>query len=238
MLFSDIRELSSVRRVLDFAREHMMREGSLFGSNMMVVGMPNVGKSSLLNALRYKGVGKGKVAQTGGQPGVTRKLGTSVKILEHPHGEGGTYLIDTPGVFVPYITDPETMLKLALCGCVKDSIVPSMILADYLLYHLNLQDSTLYSSYTTPTNEVETLLTSIAVKTGRLQRQGVPDLEAAAIWLIQRWRDGHFGKFVLDDINQENMVNTDRGDAMKKSISHARSIAKEKQRVLGLANQK
>ena len=179
VLFSDIRELSSVRKVLDFAREHMMRDSSLFGSNMMIVWMPNVGKSSLLNNLRYKGVGKGKVDQTGGQPGVTRKLGTSVKILEHPHGEGGTYLIDTPGVFVPYVTDPETMLKLALCGCVKDSIIHPTILADYLLYHLNLQDSTLYSIYAAPTNEVETLLTGIALKTGKLQRQGVPDLEAA-----------------------------------------------------------
>ena len=238
MLFSDIRQITSVRKVLDFAREHMLRTESMFGSTMMIVGMPNVGKSSLLNALRHRGIGKGKVARTGGQPGVTRKLATSVKILEHPDGEGGTYLIDTPGVFVPYVRDSDTMLKLALCGSVKDSVISPIILADYLLYQLNLQDPELYHIYSTPTNDVEVLLSAIAQKTGRLQRGGIPDLDASAMWLIQRWRDGYMGKFILDGITEENLLNADRSDVMKTSISHARSMAREKQRAISLANLK
>jgi ribosome biogenesis GTPase A len=48
--------------------------------------------------------------------------------------------LDTPGVFVPYVPDVESMLKLALCGSVKDMVIPPTSIADYLLYHLNLVD--------------------------------------------------------------------------------------------------
>jgi ribosome biogenesis GTPase A len=195
---------------------------------MMIVGMPNVGKSSLLNALRKIGVGKGKAAQTGAQPGVTRKIGTTVKIVDATEDTEPVYLVDTPGVFVPYVPDAETMLKLALCGSVKDTIIAPTTLADYLLYHLNLQDPSLYREYSSPTNDITVLLSGIAQKTGKLQRGGIPDVEAAGLWLIQRWRNGHLGRFVLDRITEEDLEN-DRTDSntFNRSISQARRAAKE-----------
>ncbi|KAK5128037.1 hypothetical protein LTR85_005154 [Meristemomyces frigidus] len=235
VLFSDHKSSRDVRQILTHIRESYDRQGSLTGSHLMIVGMPNVGKSSLLNALRREGVGKGKVAHTGAQPGVTRKIGTSVKIIAPPEGEGsgGVYLLDTPGVFIPYVPDADHMLKLALCGSVKDNVIPRFTLADYLLYHINLVSPALYDTYHPPTNDVMPLLEAIARKTGRLQKGGQPDLEGTAMWMVQRWRNGHLGRFMLDEVDEQALERYGPGmDGEKgRSVNQMRRAGKEALRV-------
>nr|XP_036867237.1 mitochondrial ribosome-associated GTPase 1 isoform X3 [Manis javanica] len=79
---------------------------------VLVVGVPNVGKSSLINSLRRQHLKKGKATRVGGEPGITRAVMSRIQVCERPL----TFLLDTPGVLAPRIESVETGLKLALCA--------------------------------------------------------------------------------------------------------------------------
>lgn len=227
-LFADVKSRVAINKVLDFARAHADASNSLFGTRLMVVGMPNVGKSSLLNALRNVSLGKKKAAKTGDQPGVTRKIGTTVKIIDGQDGREGIYVLDTPGVFVPYVPDAESMLKLALCGNVKDTIIPPTTIADYLLYHLNLKDPKLYESFSEPTNDIFMVLEGLARKQGRLKKGGLPDFESSALQFVQRWRSGEMGHFILDNVTDSALAErTEQLHLLGGSMNQARKAAKQ-----------
>jgi ribosome biogenesis GTPase A len=165
--------------------------------------MPNVGKSSLINSLRRVGVGKGKAAPTGAQPGITRSVVGTIKVLEDPT----IYLIDTPGVMVPHIPQPVESLKVAVTGGIRDHLADEQVMVDYLLYRLNQFGSydyaTQYRLPDGPTNDYNLLLESVARRIGAVVKGGELDLTMAAKYFLKQFRLGKFGRYTLDDVSPE-----------------------------------
>ncbi|KAL1351255.1 hypothetical protein HN51_015180 [Arachis hypogaea] len=137
---------SSVKKLVELAelklKEVISREPTLL---VMVVGVPNVGKSALINSIhqiaqsRFPVQEKMKRAAVGPLPGVTQDI-AGFKIAQKP----SIYVLDTPGVLVPSISDIETGLRLALAGSVKDSVVGEERIAQYLLAVLDTRGTPLH----------------------------------------------------------------------------------------------
>ncbi len=155
---------------------------------VMVVGIPNVGKSSLINRLAG-----GKRAQVADRPGVTRGL-------QWVTVERGLELLDVPGVLWPKFEDQAVAQRLAFTGAIKDDVMDVEFLSMRLLSFLRERyPASLEERYHIPVEGSEhELLSAIAKKRGMLISGGEVDTERAAIMLLDEFRGGKLGRITLE----------------------------------------
>lgn len=157
---------------------------------VMVVGIPNCGKSSFINRMT-----KGGKAKAEDRPGVTRDQQWFVI-------EGGAQLLDTPGVLWPKFEDQTVAQRLAYTGAIRDEVLDSEELACGLLAILHAQyESMLRERYKLTGDLPEDtydLLTCIGRKRGMLVSGGEVNTERAAIMLLDEFRGGKLGRITLE----------------------------------------
>ena len=186
-----IKELMNVMQSMeDDINKDRVRKKKL---RLMIVGVPNVGKSSLINRLTRR-----KAAKTGDKPGVTK--GKQWLTLEN-----GMQLLDTPGILWPKFDDPNVGMALAFCGSIKEEILDKETLALRLIERLqNEYPELLINRYKLDgisENGIDNM-DAIAMKRGFIQSGKRIDYERCARTVLDEFRSGTIGLITLEKPNE------------------------------------
>ena len=183
--------MPAVRSVLKEKIERDAAKGMKRSLRVMIVGIPNVGKSTLINQISGR-----KGAKAENRPGVTRgKQWVTV--------DGGLLLLDTPGILWPKFEDPNVGMALAFTGAVKEDVIDLEELACRLIELLHKRyPQALKDRYGielpegTPGYE---LLEAAAKKRGFLMARGELNTERMAKVLVDEYRSAKLGRFTLEE---------------------------------------
>lgn len=175
----------ATRDIVDKALERGIRKSV----KVMILGVPNVGKSTLINRLRGRGI-----AQTGDRPGVT-KSNQWVRI--NPYLE----LLDTPGLLWPRLDDQQAARRLCYIGSVKDEVSDPIMLAISLLEELEkVSPTAMMNRFHLDSCEWTgaALLDEVCKGRGWLLKGNQYDYERAASVVLDEFRGGKLGRITLE----------------------------------------
>ena len=159
-------------------------------ARVMVVGMPNVGKSSIINKLT-----RSSKTKIGAKAGVTRQ---QQWVRLNPQLE----LLDTPGIIPMKQEDQARAKRLAFVNAVSENAYSSEIVANELLELLNQKYSAQVREFYKLPDDIGLSLENIALTRNWLVSGGSPDLERTSVYILRDFREGKIGKFILDEIEE------------------------------------
>lgn len=155
----------------------------------MIVGIPNVGKSTLINSLSGR-----QIAKTGNEPAITKRQ-QRIKL------EGNIVLLDTPGVLWPNLENPHSGYRLAVTGAIRETAIDNDDIALYAVAYLRRSyPQQLKQRYGLESlaDSAEDILDAIGRKRGCLRGGGQVDLERVSKILLTELRAGMLGPLTLE----------------------------------------
>lgn len=184
------KQTGTIARLVDVCQKMIPERSSVNKPvRTMIAGVPNVGKSTLINTLAGR-----KIAKTGNEPAVTQNQ-QEINIGK------GVVLLDTPGILWPRIENPNSGFRLAATGAVKDTALEysdvAYFVAGYLLENYYDLLAERYSLETVPEGAVP-LLDAIGQRRGCLKKGGVVDYDRASKIFITDLRSGALGGITLE----------------------------------------
>lgn len=170
---------------------------------LMIVGVPNCGKSSLINAL-----GRQKRAKIADSPGVTRDVAL--------YKLGNLDLIDSPGTLWPNLTDQMAAARLAALGSIKDEVyLPSEALGSLYDYLRTQYAGVLSARYqAVPPESYSEFLTTVAKRFNK----DIADYEGLAMLVFKDLRSGKLGPICLERLGKETQVEEELSEDLKKKL--------------------
>jgi ribosome biogenesis GTPase A len=168
---------------------------------VMILGIPNVGKSTLINTLAGR-----PAAKTGNEPAVTRAQ-QAIKLPDN------VLLYDTPGFLWPKLSPEQCGYRLAVTGAIRSAVLDfedvALFEADYLIAHYPELVVNRYGLDETPADGLA-LMDAIAVKRRFLGRGGVPDLHKVSEVLLNEFRAGTLGRISLEtpEMVEQELIET------------------------------
>ncbi|MDT0594366.1 ribosome biogenesis GTPase YlqF [Glaciecola petra] len=183
-------EKSKMKLVLDLCKKMVpSKVGGVKVINAMIAGIPNVGKSTLINVLAQR-----VIAKTGNEPAVT-------KSQQKINLEGGITLFDTPGILWPKVENEHSSYRLAVTGAIKDTIVEyediGFYAADYLIKTYPVLLKNRFGLDNIPDTEIA-FLEQAATRRGALRSGGRVNLHKICEVLINELRSGMLGLITLE----------------------------------------
>ncbi|GAD79927.1 ribosome biogenesis GTPase YlqF [Vibrio ezurae] len=179
-----------IHKIMEICRK-LAPHREAMGKNIrtMIMGIPNVGKSTIINTLAGR-----TIAQTGNQPAVTRRQ-------QRINLQNGVILSDTPGILWPKVENPHSGFRLAATGAIKDTAMEYDEVAFYTVEYLAQQYperlKERYQLEELPDTEIE-LMEAIGRKRGALRSGGRVDLHKASEILLHELRQGILGQVTLE----------------------------------------
>lgn len=187
-------DISKVLKEIDKkGRVQLDKKGLKRDVKTMIVGIPNVGKSSFINALTKK-----RTAKVGNRPGITR---TNQWIKT----EYGLYLLDTPGVLWPKFETENMGLNLAFTGAIKDEIMNIENLAyKFVEFMSKYYMDNLCERYnlTEKFDEIIQVIEQIAVNRGKVLKGNRIDYFSVSNLILDDFRKGNLGKITLEMVGK------------------------------------
>ncbi len=169
----------------------------------MILGIPNVGKSTLINALAGK-----RKAGVANMPGFTKEM-------QRFDAGKGLQIFDTPGMLWPKFEDMHSGFNLAALGSIKDTILPIERIALFTVPYLCLRyDKELRERYKWETvpEDPQDFIEELGKKRGCLVSGGVVDREKTCFLLLKELREGKIGRISLERPGEERKVKGDEKD--------------------------
>lgn len=179
-----------VRKIPELCRKLVpVSEGALKDIRTMIMGIPNVGKSTIINTLAGR-----VIAKTGNEPAVT-------KAQQRINLKNGIVLSDTPGILWPKVDNEASGYRLAVTGAIKDTAMEyedvALFAAAYFLHAYPEAMMERYKLSSLPATDIE-LLEEIGRRRGALRSGGHIDLHKASELLLHEFRSGKIGQLSLE----------------------------------------